>query len=268
MKKLYLIPCADEINESLELAESVNAAFEYNDFWKPNCLEDAEYVNSRIDLYKSLQRDRSLDMLHGNFLDVTIHSDDPMIRRVSEYRVKQSVDIANQLGVKGVVFHTNLIPNFLNESYLEHWVQRNQNFFTEMALANPHLNFYMENMFDVSAFPLYELATVMKEITNFKICFDFAHASIFGEKDYGCEEPWFAYIGHIHINDNDGKRDSHLPVGSGCMDWEKYQRMLLAMEKKHYTPGVLIEVNELEAQRRSIAYMKERRLYPFGEELC
>lgn len=263
MKKVYLIPCADEINESLKLVESVNGAFEYNDFWKPQYLDDALYVRSRIELYKSIHRDRSFDMLHGNFLDVTIHSDDPMIRRVSEYRVKQSIDIANELGVRGVVFHTNLIPNFLNESYLEHWVQRNQKFFTEVAFANPHLNFYMENMFDVSAIPLYQLAVDMKEISNFGICFDYAHAEIFGEKDYGWKETWFPYIGHIHINDNDGRQDAHLPVGNGCMDWNRYQSNMLAMEKKHYTPSVLIEVSTLEAQKHSIAYMKERQLYPF-----
>ena len=263
MKKIYLIPNSARMEESLELVESLDGAFEYNDFWNPNYLDDVNYTRERIDFYRSLGRDRSSDMLHGSFLDVTVHSDDPMIRKVSEYRVKQSIEIANQLGVCGVVFHTNIIPNFQMESYVKHWVERNQEFFSEMAVCNPNINIYMENMFDINPNALYQLAVAMRDIPNFGICFDYAHANVFVNHDYQWDEAWFPYIQHVHINDNDGKQDLHLPVGTGSLDWQRYQDMMSSMAHKDCKPSVLIEVDSIEAQKSSIAYMQEQHLYPF-----
>ena len=53
------------------------------------------------------------------FLDVAIHSQDDKIRKVSEERIHQSLTIAQELGIRGVVFHANLIAGFYSEFYLQ-----------------------------------------------------------------------------------------------------------------------------------------------------
>lgn len=68
----------------------------------------------------------------------------------------------------------------------------------------------MENMFDEAPDILAGLAERMKDIENFGICLDYAHAML--SKCPGDE--WVRtlapYIRHMHINDNDLENDLHL----------------------------------------------------------
>ena len=102
-----------------ELAKKYNAVFEYNDFFKPDVFENEEILNERINFYKGLDRDRSKDTLHGIFLDLCISSMDTTIREYSKKRIAQSMEIADKLGVKGVVFHTGLIGGLTVDYYIE-----------------------------------------------------------------------------------------------------------------------------------------------------
>jgi hypothetical protein len=118
MHRIYIIPDRTNISESLRLAETYNACFEYQDFFLPHVLDDEQTKNEWISFYRALPRDRSQDMLHGAFLDVTVHSADKYIRMVSEHRIRQSLDIARALQIRGAVFHTNTIPNFKSSSII------------------------------------------------------------------------------------------------------------------------------------------------------
>lgn len=263
MKRIHLIPDANRIEESLELLKSVDGAFEYNDFWNPRLLDQEGFIEERIQLYQSLNRDCSEDTLHGCFLDIAIHSDDPRIREVSEYRVKQSMEIARRLGVRAVIFHTNIIANFQVDSYMDHWVERNQSFFRALANEYPEIEIYMENMFDSKPTLLRRLAENMLDVKNFGVCFDYAHANIFAEDSYEWKAAWFPSIRHVHVNDNDGKQDLHLPVGAGVADWKHYNELMRKMEESGNAPSVLIEVTSIEGQKLSISYMREHHIYPF-----
>ena len=65
------------------------------------------------------------------------------------------------------------------------------------------------------------------------------------------------YIRHVHINDNDGRRDLHLPVGDGDTDWEKF---LVYYDRYMKDVPVLIENTGVEAQRRSLMFLREKGL--------
>ena len=129
MKRILIIPKRENIEESLRLSREYHAAFEYNDFFLPNILDDEVKKKEIIDFYKGLDRDRSEDTMHGAFLDVTLHSADDRIREISELRVRQSMEIAKQLGIRGVVFHTNMIANFKDTHYMKRWVDTNADFY-------------------------------------------------------------------------------------------------------------------------------------------
>ena len=128
MRRISIIPQRDNMEESLRLSKEYNTNFEYNDFFLPFVLDDEEKKKELIDFYKSIDRDRSEDTMHGAFLDVTLHSTDDRIREVSELRVRQSMEIAKELGIRGVVFHTNMIANFKDAVYMKKWVDTNAAF--------------------------------------------------------------------------------------------------------------------------------------------
>ncbi len=255
--KMYCIPKIEQLDEFYCYAKERNLAFEYNDFFVPKVLEDQEKTQQLIDTYKRLERDRCEDTLHGAFMDIVVNSEDPKIYEISRKRVCQCMDIARQLGVKAVVFHTNYITNFRLKFYRERWQERNECFWREMLALYPELMIYMENMFDESPDMLRELAHRMEDEARFGVCLDFAHAYISGTPIEEWVTQLAPYIKHIHVNDNDGIEDSHLPVGSGAFPWEKYKQY---MQQLGEDVSVLIEVRSMEALKASVCFMQERGL--------
>lgn len=260
MKSIYLIPDINRIEESIALAETYGAYFEYNDFFSPEVLDNEAEIEKRVAFYMGLSRDRSHDTLHGAFLDVTIHSQDSLIRAVSEQRVRQCMDIAEKMGIRGVIFHTNTVPNFRVDYYQKNWVECNERFWRQILKEYPTVSVFIENMFDEEPKLLSELAQQMQDEERFGICFDYAHAQVFG---HGIDE-WIEklgpYVKHMHINDNNLETDLHQSVGKGKIDWQIYDEKL---REAQITSTVLIEVKDLKLQEESIIFMLENKIYPY-----
>lgn len=254
-----IIPDIFHIEQSMKLEEEYGVKFEYNDFMMPHILDQEQECRNRIEFYKKLDRDCSMDTLHGAFLDVTVHSSDAQIRKVSEKRVYQSMQIAEELGVRGVVFHTGLIPNFRTEFYTRQWLEMNVEFWSKVLKDFPQQEIYMENMFDEEAERSIMLGKALESETRFGLCLDYAHVMAFGR----CQDAksWFCqavpYVKHMHINDNDLKDDLHLAVGDGQIDWTKLKDLL---EEYSAETSVLVEVSDYEGQKKSLEYLRNKNL--------
>ncbi len=148
INNILIIPDKDNIDESMRLCETYHCGFEYNDFFLPAVLDDKAFLRDTIDFYKNLDGCPKFCTSHGAFFDITVFSEDAMIRKVSDYRVEQSLNIAEELGAKAVVFHTNYIPNFNLESYRAGFVARNFEYWSAKLDKHPDINIYMENMYD------------------------------------------------------------------------------------------------------------------------
>lgn len=254
--KLLIIPDIQNIDESIELAAKYNCGFEYNDFFSPAVLEDDKCRESIIELYRCTAGMPAYCTSHGAFFDITVFSDDARIYEASDYRVEQSLQTAMTLGAAGVVFHTNYIPNFNLSSYRQGWVDKNAAYWGDKLLKYPKLNIYIENMFDTDWELMAELGRRMSDKENFGLCFDYAHAHVFGDETqidrWVCELA--PYVKHLHINDNDFCSDGHLALGEGRIDWTRF--------RKHYETyfagaSVLLEVNGADKIKRSMEYLKK-----------
>lgn len=255
IEHLLLIPDKENIDASLKLADTYGCGFEYNDFFLPDNLDREAWVRDRIAFYRGLKDCPEYCTMHGAFFDVTVFSDDAKIREVSNGRVEQSLRIADELGAKGIVFHTNYMPNFYQDSYRNSWVERNAAYWAEKAASHPKLDIYMENMFDTDFRLLAELGEKMRAVPNFGICFDYAHAHAFGDENEIGE--WVRalapFVQHIHINDNDFSSDLHLALGEGRIAWDGFKQYY---EKYFPNASVLIEVTEIEKTEKSLDYLK------------
>jgi len=260
MGKLYCIPVLADIGRYLEFSERYNAGFEYNDFFITSILDDSFLLDKIIKGYMEVRPDRSGDTMHGAFLDICVNSADPAIFKASDYRVRQCMDIAVKMGLKAVVFHTNYIVNFRLQSYINSWIDRNEEYWRQILDNYKEQYIYIENMFDDTPYMLSELAKRMVDEPRFGVCLDIAHALISGspvELWYNMLKP---YTTHLHVNDNDGIEDLHSPAGSGIADWKSFSRWCESFVDK---PSVLIEVRGYNALETSVKYMQENKIYPF-----
>lgn len=253
---LLIIPERDKLDAYIELADKYGVGFEYNDFFIPSVLDSDEELESVIKTYCSANGMPKYCTSHGAFLDVTIFSDDSRIFDASDYRVEQSLSIAERLGAKGVVFHTNYIPNFIIDSYRTGWVEKNVSYWSDKLDRHRNIDIYIENMFDTDCELLAELGERMKDREHFGICFDYAHAQVFGDENE--IDVWVKklspYVKHMHINDNDFRQDLHLAVGTGKTDWCKFRDYY---ERYFSNASVLIEVRGMDKIINSLDYLSK-----------
>ena len=154
-------------------------------------------------------------LLHGPFLDLNPVSYDLSIRKVTMERYEEAYQAAKVLGAKKIVYHTCYVPDFY---LLIGWAERMAEFYREFLYEKDNsIEIVMENVLDRIPQPMAEVAEKI-EHPAFGLCLDVGHANCYSK--VSCEE-WFQtekkYLKHLHLHDNKGDRDSHLPLGTGTI---------------------------------------------------
>jgi sugar phosphate isomerase/epimerase len=85
---------------------------------------------------------------------------------------------------------------------------------------------------------------------------DIGHAHIGSKNERRALQFMDAYpdrIQHIHVSDNFGKEDSHLPIGAGNI---RYKEMVKGLKKIGYNGTITVEV--FSSDREFLRFSKER----------
>ncbi|MDD6010962.1 MAG: sugar phosphate isomerase/epimerase family protein [Lachnospiraceae bacterium] len=250
--RLGIIPDIDRLDDSLKLSWEYNTFFEYNDFFYPAIYQSEGETRRRINIYKSLDRDMSRDTMHGVFFDIAMTSTDEIIRNRSRVLMNNSMEIAANLGVKGVVFHTGINPGLWNRSYLDGWLDTAATWLDKLAKEYSHIEIYIENTFDKEPGVLTSLIDLLSHRKNVKLCLDYGHALLTDTEDEEWVRQMAPYVGHVHLNDHDMKEDLHLAPGKGLVDFERFEDL---MEEYEVDAQVLLELNGAQEQLEALKYM-------------
>ena len=250
--RLGIIPDIDRLDDSLKLSWEYNTFFEYNDFFYPAIYQSEGETRRRINIYKSLDRDMSRDTMHGVFFDIAMTSTDEIIRNRSRVLMNNSMEIAANLGVKGVVFHTGINPGLWNRSYLDGWLDTAATWRDKLAKEYSHIEIYIENTFDKEPGVLTSLIDLLSHRKNVKLCLDYGHALLTDTEDEEWVRQMAPYVGHVHLNDHDMKEDLHLAPGKGLVDFERFEDL---MEEYEVDAQVLLELNGAQEQLEALKYM-------------
>lgn len=256
MGQLLIVTRLQDLAEYQRIADQYGVSFEVNDFYDPEVLEDEERMNALIQQYQEHGLPVGSTM-HGAFFDVVVFSYDPRVREISELRLEQSMKIAVRLGVRAVVFHTNYSPMLSGTEYDRRAVEMTVEYMECLLKRYPDTDIYLENMFDTDPEILADISDKLCSYDNYGVCFDYAHASISSTPIREWLEALAPYIRHVHINDNDLRRDQHLALGDGKIDWSQFMEYRTKYFKEC---SVLIETTLPENQLRSLHFLEQR--YP------
>lgn len=253
MGKFLIVSKQKHLQENSRLVAEYHMGYEYNDFYLPDVLENEILQRQIVDTYKQTGIPEYCTM-HGAFLDVTVFSMDRRIREISELRMKQSMELAREIGARAVVFHTNVNAFLVENQYKERVVSYTAAYLKKLLKEYAGISIYMENMFDNGPEILQEISEELKEYENYGVCLDYAHANISSTPLSVWVETLRPYIRHLHINDNDGKSDLHLALGEGHIDWVHFKEYY----EQYFTDcTVLIETTSPQRQRDSIKYLQK-----------
>lgn len=255
MGEFLVVSKLNTIEQHLALVKEYGVAFEINDFFEPNLLDSGEELEYAIETYERLGVPLGSTM-HGVFYDIVPFSNDPEIQKVARVRMEQSVEIARRLGIKGVVFHTNVNPLLTSDGYERRVVSGCVEVLSQLLEAYPGMEIYLENMFEDTPAILEEISKELSCYDNYGVCLDYAHIHVYGKAV--SREEWIRRLGpfirHVHINDNDLVRDLHQVVGDGNIDWNEFKDFYLSHFKDC---TVLIETTDPEDQRHSLNYLRD-----------
>ncbi len=253
MKRFLIVSKTDQLEEYMQISKEYNVSFEINDFFDASLLNNQTKLEKTINTYLQQGIPKNSTM-HGAFLDLAIFSTDDKIREISEFRMKQSMEIANRLGLKGVVFHANYNPNIPGEWYKKNLIDITVAYLSKLLKQYPHIDIYIENMFETTPDVFKGISEQLKNYPNYGICLDWAHLNVYGNENKTWIENLHPYVKHMHINDNDLMNDLHLPVGTGKINWEQFFDYY---NKYFQNCSVLIETNNPTDQKISLDYIRE-----------
>lgn len=205
---------------------------QYRDFILENRLNLEIYFKSTdldvikeatiLKLIEDLDYNPSLS-IHAPFMDLSPGAVDSKIRKATIERFNQVFDIAEILRPKVVVFHSGYekwkyslkVEPWLEKS-IETWKPLNE------RAKSLGIKIAIENIFEDEPYNLKLLVEHM-DSDNFGICFDTGHFNLFSVKPV---EEWVKalkpYIIELHLHDNNGSADQHLPIGDGNFDFKGF----------------------------------------------
>src|SRR4030042_2137835 len=216
---------------------------------------DAYQKEEGKDLAETLQRSGLEITIHGPFMDLSPGGVDKRIKEVTLDRFSRTIELAVLFKPKAIVFH----PGY------EKWkFDGNVNLWLESSLRtwNPLVGeakergctIAIENVFEESPDSLLML---LKEIDSphFRFCFDTGHHHVFGKTPLPLwMESLGKYLIEVHLHDNHGATDHHLPMGGGGFD---FRELFSLFSRWGLTPIHTLEPHEEAHLWRSLEAIKK-----------
>lgn len=234
------------------LAREEGAVFEVMD---PFFLSGIGNFGKYDDIAQQYRQTGMAVSVHGAFIDVNPASGDPGFRELSRRRCRESCEIALSLGADNVVFHSSAFP-FLRGAYLEYWAESCASFYEALVEQYP-VSIYIENAQDLDPTPLKSL---MERICSDRIgvCLDIGHIHY----SRSPVTQWFDQLGpwirYLHLSDNMGQFDDHLPLGKGTICWEQVNNLWLCLGRDI---PITLETGNTESTRESIGFLRKHHYF-------
>lgn len=192
---------------------------------------------------------------HAPFRDVWPGAQDEEARRHAVRRLGQAIALAPLFRPEGVVIHGGY-SGWLFDFRPEEWLASARRTFGELAEAaeKAGTRLFVENVFDEIPDHLLRLREAVGS-PRLSFCFDPGHAALFSPLPvHRWAEAFGKGIGLMHVHDNRGTRDDHLPAGEGTIN---IRGVMLAVIDAGADPILTVEPHRREHFARSVAALRE-----------
>lgn len=244
----------EELEEAAAFCRDEGVGLEVTAFAYPESLDEG--FRTRLERHVTALEGISPILLHGPFLDLYPASADPRIVEVARERHERALEAAATLGAVLYVAHLNSVPLIRNREYRERFVTALAEFWSPLAdrAGRSDTTIVLENMWEREP-ELQGRVVAEAGHPRLKASFDNGHALVFSGRP---AREWIRELGgdlaHVHVHDNDGEYDQHLPVGEGCEGWPE---LIYAWREHASRATLVVESDSLVANRRSLAVLRE-----------
>jgi sugar phosphate isomerase/epimerase len=160
------------------------------------------------------------------------------IRKAFLKEALKVIEIAKILGIQKIGLHI-LQQRGLFQDKLEHNISGIKEIVKE---AREHGIFVCIENTDILSFNVQDFKKIFEDVPEAKFLYDIGHANIALRQ----EDEIFIFLkefkdrlAHVHVHDNTGAEDLHLPIGTGAIDWKKATKEI----KNVYDGTITLEIH-------------------------
>ena len=248
-EKIYLSTIASdapfyarEYGFGLEIAEFCTA-------W--NIDRRFELTDSRVQ--ESLQG-ISRSILHAPSNELFPCAIDEKARELAAYRYRQAIDLAKRYGSKKVVIHGGYHPWMY---YPVWYVGQSVAFWKDFLKEDPGVEIVLENVLETQPDMILDILEGVDD-PRLRMCFDVGHINAYS---YIPIMDWLEtcapWIGHIHVNNNDGREDLHQGLQDGIIPMKELLQRIESL-----CPEATITL-EMTQTKSSLEWLREKRIWNF-----
>jgi sugar phosphate isomerase/epimerase len=195
---------------------------------------------------------------HAPFMDLRPGALDEKIRSASIDRLKQVFELVPYFCPLKIVCHPSYDSNYY-VSCDEEWLEASAATWLQLIdlLGETGTKIALENVYEKEPSVLRRL---FERLNSDRICFcfDTGHFNVFARTPLVV---WFAemgkYIGHLHLHDNHGRADEHLPVGNGTFPFAALFQTLRDIKAR---PSITLEAHAQADLWESLSNIKKMEI--------
>jgi sugar phosphate isomerase/epimerase len=209
---------------------------------------------------ETLRRQDLTVTFHAPFVDLSAGSTDPAIRAVTHRRFEEILDLVPLFKPRTVVAHAGYDWQRY-EYFRKTWMDHSVEFWAWVAgrLNREGSRLMLENVYEHRPREIFELFERLQP-QGVGLCLDCGHLTAFGRAPL---DEWLGvlgpFIGQLHLHDNRGEKDDHLPMGHGQID---FRRLFAYLRAERTSPPVMtLEVHRPDDVWASLAGLE--RLWPW-----
>ena len=207
-----------------------------------------------LSLEKDLHQRNLVPSLHAPFMDLSPGSLDPKIREVTKARLNHIMDLAEVLRPTIINCHAYYDRHRFGgkmDAWLENAIRTFEPLVRRVERSKSILT--VENTFEDEPTPIDQLIEKIGS-PYLRACFDNGHFHIFHKVPL---KKWWKILGdktiHLHIHDNHGERDEHLPLGGGNFPFPVFFNLL---KDCHHEMSCTLECRNLVDARKALKSLR------------
>ncbi len=170
--------------------------------------------------------------LHAPFMDLSPGSPDPKVKETTRGRFEQVLEVVPLFKPKTVVCHAGYDEK--RHGYVRDiWLENSMGIWSWLGgrLRREGSLLMLENVYEhgpEDIRPFFE--TLGNQEAGF--CLDTGHQAVFSRNSLSTwVDALGPFIGQLHIHDNSGRKDEHLPPGRGAIDFGDFFKRVAAIKK-------------------------------------
>lgn len=238
---LKILPKLEELNVGIELQ-----SYGLKGVSSPQAWEEKIKQHKKI-----IENFSGRISVHGPFVGIRQTHTDYLLKEAVKMRMHKTYEMVKELKPEVLVMHSGIIGDIKRWKLMDFWLEETIKFWKSeiKKYEREGIKIVIENLVE-------EEPDILNKLCNgvnsdfFALCLDIGHLNVFSELS---PSNWVKRMDkrlqYVHLHDNNGKNDEHLPVGMGNIDFDSFfesiknseNDIIIALELDHSTPEEKID---------------------------